>query len=100
MKLFVKNILLSVFAIAISACVSEEGAREHAEKGQAAGVGMIPGMMWKAIVYGTDSKKVMELGRFESRSECHRVTRAHTVEHGQPKKGHPASACVVVSSDN
>ena len=90
MKLLINTIVLFTFAIALSACVSEEGAREHAEKGDAAAkVGMMPGMMWKAIVYNTDAGKHMELGQFESRDECHQATQAHMDGHKQPKKGHP-----------
>ena len=101
MKLFISTLLLAL-TITLSACVSEEGAREHAEKGHAVAskVGMMSGMMWKAVVYNTNAKKQMELGHFESRSECHEAVQMHMTGHKQPKKGHLASACVVVRANN
>ena len=101
MKLFTST-LLFLIVIALSACVSEEGSRKHAEKGNmmAPKVGMMPGMMWKAVVYSTDTKKNIELGHFESREECHEATLIHATEHKQDKKGHSAAACVVMKSDS
>ena len=101
MKLLISS-LLFLTIIVFSACVSEEGARKHAEKGNAlaAKAGMMPGMMWKAVVYSTDDKKSAELGHFESRDECHSATQAHIDEHQETPEGHLASACVVVSSGN
>lgn len=100
MKLFISTIIFAI-TIALSACVSEEGARKHAEKGGVAlKAGMIPGMMWKAVVYSTDAKNKMELGHFESRDECQQATQTHMEKHKQPKKGHFASACEIVKSNN
>ena len=101
MKLFISTLLLAV-TIALSACVSEDGAEKHAAKGDAVAskVGMMPGMMWKAVVYNTNAKKQMELGHFESRDECHEAVQAHMTGHEQPKEGHLASACVVMKADN
>ena len=101
MKLFISTLLLTL-TMALSACVSEEGARKHAERGYALAseVGMMPGMMWKAVVYHTDTKEPMELGHFESRSKCHEATQAHMTGHEPPEKGHLASACVVVKANN
>ncbi len=101
MKLFISTLLLAL-TITLSACVSEEGARKHAEKGHAVAskVGMMSGMMWKAVVYNTNAKKQTELGHFESRDECHEAVQAHMTGHEQPKKGHLASACVVVAANN
>ena len=101
MKLFI-SILLLALTITLSACVSEEGAQKHAEKGNAMAskVGMMSGMMWKAVVYNTNAEEQTELGNFASRSECHEAIQAHMVGHEQPKKGHLASACVVVAANN
>ena len=100
MKLFISTLLVS-FAVALSACVSEEGARKHAMKGETASrAGVMPGMVWKAVVYNSASKESLELGRFESRDECHQANQAHMVDHKQPEKGHLASACEVVESDS
>ena len=99
MKLFIST-LLFITTIALAACVSEEGARKHAEKGNAVATkaGMIPGMMWKAVVYRTSGKQNIELGHFESRDECQEATQAHMAEHKKTAKGHPASACVIVKA--
>ena len=101
MKLFISTLLLTL-TIALSACVSEEGARKHAEKGHtmASKVGIMSGMMWQAVVYNTNAKEQMELGQFESRDECHEAVQAYMVGHEQPEKGHLASACVVVAANN
>ena len=101
MKLFI-SILLLTLTIALSACVSEEGARKHAERGDAVAtdVGMMPGMMWQGVVYNTDAEEQMELGHFESRSECEEATQAHIAGHEQPEKGYLASACEIVKADN
>ena len=99
MKLFTSTLLLTLM-ITLSACVTEEGARMHADRGKASSPGMVPGMMWQAVVYNTDAKEEMELGRFESRSECRDATQAHMAGHEQPKTGHLASACVLVKADN
>ena len=101
MKLFISTLLLAL-TIALSACVSEEGARKHAAKGHAddSKVGMMSGMMWKAVVYNTNAEEQMELGHFESRDECHEAVQAHMTGHEQPKEGHLASACVVMKADN
>ena len=99
MKLFTSTLLL-ILTITLSACVTEEGARMHAERGKASSPGMVYGMMWKAVVYNTDAKEQMELGRFESRGECEAATQAHMAGHEQPKKGDLASACVLVKADN
>ena len=101
MKLFIST-LLFLLTISLSACVSEEGASKHIEKGHAIAskVGMIPGMMWKAVVYKTTDAKHMELGKFESRDECQKATQAHMAGHQQPEKGHLASACTVVKSSD
>ena len=102
MKLLINIMLLFTLAIALSACVSEEGAHKHAAKGDAVAskAGMVPGMVWKAVLYNTDAKKHTELGEFESRDECYEATQAHMAKHQQAKQGHPASACVIVKSNN
>ena len=95
------NILLFLTVVALSACVSEEGTQKHINKGSATTkVGVMPGMMWKAVVYDTNAKKSLELGYFESRNECHDATLSHASKRKKTKKGHTASACVIVESDS
>ena len=93
--------LLSLIVIALSACVSEEGAQKHAQKGSemTAKAGVVPGMMWEAAVHKTGTAKSMELGHFASREECHEAISVHASEQKKAKKGFSASTCSIVASD-
>jgi len=96
------SVFLFAIAIALCGCVSEEGARKHAERAHAtaAASGVVPGMMWEAVVYRSDDSEDRELGRFESRDECHRAAQAHITQHEQAEGEQFASACVITKADS
>ena len=71
-KLFV----VMACALLLSACVTEEGAKEHAAKQHEAAA---DGLQWKATVYTSQRKnaKTEFVGEFGSRSECMEMAVKH-----------------------
>ena len=75
-----KLFFTAVCALLLSACVTEEGAKEHAAKQYSEA----DGLKWNATVYPSqrENAKTETIGEFDSRAKCMGMAMAHIKEKG------------------